>query len=160
MRQINAAGLELIKGFEQLSLRAYLCQAGVPTIGWGHTAGVRMGQQISVEIAEAFLRVDLAEAVGAVERLVTVPLTDNEFAALVSFVFNVGVGAFERSTLLKLLNRGLYHMVAERIDLSSSGPIYYGQLMRFVWVTAGGKRQKSKGLIRRRIAEAELWCRR
>lgn len=159
MRHINEAGLQLIKGFEQLSLRAYLCPAGIPTIGWGHTAGVRMGQQISVEMAEAFLHADLAEAEGTVERLVTVPLSDNQFSALVSFVFNLGVGAFAKSTLLKLLNAGRFEMVAEHRDAGQLGSIYFGQLLRFVWMGSAGVRVKSKGLIRRRVAEAELWCR-
>jgi lysozyme len=139
-RRLCPAGLDLIKSFEGCKLEAYVCPAGVATIGYGRTKGVVLGQRITQEQADELLQEDLAEAEAAVERLVTVPLTDNQHGALVSLVFNIGVGAFKRSTLLVKLNAGDYGSVP-------------GQIMR--WDKAGGKR--SRGLIRRRAAEAALW---
>lgn len=140
MSTINKAGLELIKEFEGFRSRAYLCPAGVWTVGYGHTQGVRSGDVVTREQAEALLRQDLTDAEHAVDKWVDVPLGGNQFAALVSFVFNVGSGAFKDSTLLRLLNRGDYLSVP-------------GQLKR--WNKSGGR--VLKGLVRRREAEAKLW---
>lgn len=140
MRRISEAGLALVKRFEGLRLEAYLCPAGVWTIGYGSTRGVKPGMTIDELAAERRLRDDLAEAEAAVERLVTVPLTDGQHASLVSLVYNIGEPAFQQSTLLRLLNGGDYAAVP-------------AQLMRFV--KAGGKR--SNGLVRRRSAEAAMW---
>lgn len=139
-RRINAAGLSLIKSFESLRLNAYLDSGGVPTIGWGHTRGVKMGQTITEQVASGLLMDDLEEAEAAVEKFITVPLNDNQFAALVSFAFNIGAEAFRRSTLRKKLNARDYDAVP-------------GQLAR--WVNDNGK--KLAGLVRRRKAEADLW---
>ncbi len=138
MRHITNDGLNLIKRFEGFSPTAYVCPAGYPTIGYGHL--VREGEQftsISVSEAEDLLRKDVAFAERAVLRLVNVPLTDGQFDALVSFTFNLGAGALQRSTLRRKVNRQLHKEVP-------------GQLMRWVW--AGGRRLN--GLIRRRKAEA------
>lgn len=138
MRHITDNGLNLIKRFEGFSPSVYICPAGYPTIGYGHL--VRDGEQftsISHEEAEALLRKDVAFAERAVLRLVNVPLTDGQFDALVSFTFNLGAGALQRSTLRRKVNRQLHTEVP-------------GQLMRWVW--AGGRRLK--GLARRRGAEA------
>lgn len=140
-RQIDQAGLDLVKSFEGLFLRAYRDSVGVPTIGWGHTVGVQMGQTIDTTQAEAFLQADMADACGAVERLVTVPLNDDQFAALASFTFNCGTGALASSTLLRKLNAGDYLSVP-------------GELMR--WNHAGG--QVLAGLTRRRAAEGVLFA--
>ncbi len=146
-RKINQAGLNLVKEFEGLAdrmsdgrIRAYLDAVGVPTIGYGHTAGVQMGQIITEAQADAFLQDDLGEAEAAVIDLATVPLTDNQFATLVSFVFNLGAGAFASSTLLGELNRQNYSGAAD-------------QLLR--WVNAGGR--QLPGLVRRREAERQLF---
>jgi len=133
-------GLALIKHFEGLRLRAYQCSADVWTIGYGHTAGVRPGDVITPEQADAFLRGDVADAERAVGRFVRVPLTQCQFDALVSFTFNLGSGNLRTSTLLRLLNAGDYPGAA-------------GQLLR--WVNAGGKRLP--GLVRRREAEKALF---
>lgn len=140
MRKINQAGIDLIKRFEGLKLRAYTCSGGVLTVGYGSTKGVKKGMVITMTEAEERLREDLADAEGAVERLVSVPLTDNEFGALVSLVFNIGAGAFETSTLRRLLNGG------QRTDAA----------LQFIrWNRAGGR--ILSGLTRRRIAEAALF---
>lgn len=140
MRKVNQDGLNLIKEFEGLRLNAYQCSAKVWTIGYGHTKDVYRGQEITLEQAEVSLLDDLQDAQNAVSRLVMVPLNDNEYSALVSFVFNVGSGNFEGSTLLKLLNKRMYDMVPP-------------QLMR--WNKVNG--QESGGLSRRRSAEGKLW---
>src|SRR5690349_140019 len=124
-RSINNAGLELIKSFEGLRLQAYRDTGGVLTIGYGHTAGVKGGDRITEAQATKFLLADLAEAEDAVSKFITVPLNDNQFAALVSFTFNVGREALRRSTLRKKLNAGDYAAVP-------------GQLV--LWVNDNGKK--------------------
>lgn len=101
---LSANGLDAIKGFEQLRLTAYLDTGGVWTIGYGHTRSALAGMQISEARALMLLAQDVAEAVEAVNKLVRVPLEQYEFDALVSFVFNIGVGAFKSSTMLRCLN--------------------------------------------------------
>jgi len=138
--KISEKGLNLIKQFEGLRLEAYLCSAGVPTIGYGHTRGVKLGQTITQEQADAFLSEDIHEFELAVQRLVFVPITQNQFDALVSFVFNVGIGNLKKSTLLKKLNEGDVVGAANEFNK---------------WVFAGGK--KLKGLQRRRDKERLLF---
>lgn len=146
-RRINQEGLELIKEFEGLEKRlpdgriaAYIDAVGVPTIGYGHTKGVFLGQIITREQAEEFLRDDLQDAELAVSRLVKVSLNDNQFSALVSFVFNLGAGALGESTLLRKLNGSDYQEAADEFPR---------------WVNAGGRRLL--GLVRRRAAERQLF---
>jgi len=139
-RRTNAAGVALIKSFEGLHLTPYLCPARVWTIGYGHSRTVRAGMKITSAEADQLLDDDLRLVERAVQRLATVPLNDNQFSALVSFTFNVGIGNFEDSTLLRLLNRGWYEQVP-------------AQLMR--WNRAGG--EILGGLSRRRAAEGRLW---
>lgn len=109
-RQISADGLTLIKTFEGLFLEAYQDTGGVWTIGWGHTGLVHndgtvyRGRTITKEEAERLLARDLRVFEERVSRLITVPLNDDEFAALVSFDFNTG--GLEDSTLRRLLNAG------------------------------------------------------
>ena len=139
-RKVNDETIDLITWFEGLRLKAYRCPAGIPTIGYGHTKNVKMGTIITKKQALDLLREDLTTFEDAVGRLVKVPLTDNQFGALVAFTFNVGEGAFSRSTLLRLLNQKKYDLVPE-------------QLMK--WNRAGGR--VLLGLTRRRRAEADLW---
>lgn len=147
VRQINQAGLHLIEEFEGLSKRladgriaAYLDSVGVPTIGYGHTRNVHLGLVITRQQAEEFLSQDLRVAESGVEHLVKVTLNDNQFAALVSFAFNLGSGALAHSTLLRDLNAGNYGAAAE-------------QFLR--WNRAGGR--VLAGLTRRRQAERKLF---
>jgi len=139
-RTINAAGLALVRGYEGLRLESYQDTSGIWTIGYGHTRGVKPGDSIGIERAEQLLEADLAEADGAVARLVRVPLTDNQFSALVSFVFNAGEGAFAKSTLLRKLNEGGYGLVPAclRSCIFDNGRVL-------------------PGLVKRRAAEVALW---
>lgn len=141
-RRVNQDGIDLIKEFEGLRLTPYLCPSRIWTIGYGHTRTVYDGMRVTQEEAELLLQEDLRLFERAVARLVSVPLSDNQFSALVCFAFNVGVGNLESSTLLRLLNRGWYEQVP-------------AQLMR--WDRANG--EVMGGLARRRAAEARLWNR-
>lgn len=144
MRHITQDGLNLIKRFEGFEPKIYLDAAGLPTIGYGHL--LRPGEAemfaggISEEAGVALLIKDVLVAERAVLRLIHVPLRDGQFDALVSFAFNLGGGALQRSTLRRKVNRE---------DHSEVPP----EFLRWVW--AGGRRLK--GLIRRRQAEATLY---
>ena len=138
--KISQEGVNLIKHFEGCRLEAYKCPAGVWTIGYGHTANVKEGDSVDQEAAEAFLIEDLESFEQAVTRLVEVPLTQQQFDALVSWTFNLGAGNLAESTLLRKLNNYQYAEVPE-------------QMMR--WVRAGG--QVLDGLVKRRAAEAALF---
>ena len=144
MRHITPAGLALIKQFEGFSPTVYICPAGYPTIGYGHVVKPDERQQfasgITNEQAETLLRQDVQTAERTVLRLITVPLTDGQFDALVSFTFNLGAGALQRSTLRRKVNRGDHAAV----------PGEFGK-----WVWAGGR--KLEGLVRRREAERILY---
>ena len=137
---ISETGLALIRQFEGLRLSAYLCPAGIATIGYGSTAGVKLGRTITAERAEELLREDVRQFETAVSRLVKVPLTQGQFDALTSFAFNLGAKALEKSTLLRLLNAGDYPGAAAQFDR---------------WVYASGK--KLSGLVKRRAAERALF---
>jgi lysozyme len=134
-------GLALTEQFEGLRLTAYQDSVGVWTIGYGHTGlDVQPGLTITQEQAGALLLQDVAGAVAAVNRLVTVPLTQNQFDALVDFTFNEGQGNLASSTLLRELNAG-----------NTAG----AAVQFLVWVYAGGV--KLPGLVTRRQAEADLF---
>jgi lysozyme len=130
----------LTQQFEGLRLEAYQDTGGVWTIGFGHTKGVKKGDKCTKEDAEAYLREDMAEAVKAVNDLVKVGITQQQFDALCDFVFNLGVNAFRNSTLLRLLNTGDYKSA-------------YNQFAR--WKYDNGR--VIEGLVRRRKAEADLF---
>lgn len=107
--QTSKKGLEFIQDVEGCKLFAYLDTGGVWTIGVGHTGPeVVKGLSCTMEQAMKWLAEDSTEAQEAVNKLVKVPLTQNQFDALVSFVFNVGVNAFAKSTMLRKLNLGDY----------------------------------------------------
>ena len=133
-------GVALIKHFEGCYLNAYLCPAGVWTIGYGHTKGVKEGDVIDQEVAEALLIEDLEEFEGYVDKLVEIGLKQNEFDALVSWTFNLGPKNLEESTLLNRVNYGPLSDVPTQIKR---------------WNRAGGK--VLAGLVKRRAAEAALW---
>lgn len=104
--QVSAIGLAAIKSREGVRLDAYLDSVGVPTIDWGHTKGVRMGQRITRAQAEAFLAEDIDTHAAPIFATIKVPVADHEADALASIAFNIGVGGFKRSTFLKRLNAG------------------------------------------------------
>ena len=117
-------GIELIKHFEGCELEAYKCPAGVWTIGYGHIKGVKEGMTITESQAEEMLKSELNEYEGYINNLVTAELNQNQFDAMVSWVYNLGGGNLKASTLLKVLNSGDYDGVP-------------AQMMR--WNKAGGK---------------------
>ena len=135
-------GLALIRQFEGLRLAAYKDIAGVKTIGFGTTNGVKMGDTITRDEADRLLLEDAQRFADHVKALVKVPLNQNQTDALVSFVYNVGPAAFGKSTMLKLINQGLLEDAAN-------------QFVR--WNRAGD--QVLAGLTRRRMAERDLFLR-
>ncbi|WP_319372162.1 lysozyme [uncultured Ilyobacter sp.] len=141
----NAEGETLIKDFEKLRLKAYLCPAGVPTIGYGATryedgTKVKLGNTITKERAEKLFKSLVNDFEKDISKLIKVDLNSNQFSALVSFAFNVGVGNFKNSTLLRKINSG---------DLEGASKEFER------WIYSNGK--KLRGLIRRREAEKELF---
>ena len=136
----SAEGLSLIKKFEGCELYAYQCSAGVWTIGYGHTKDVEPGMQITKEDADEMLVEELHEYESYINDFVTAPLSQNQYDALVSWVYNLGPANLKASTMLKVLNAGEYEEVPE-------------QMKR--WNKAGGK--VLEGLIRRREAESLLF---
>lgn len=141
----SSSGHALIRQFEGDKLQAYICPAGVLTIGVGHTGSdVKPGMKITQAQSDALLTADLAKFEAAVLRLVKVPLTQNQFDALVSFAFNLGAGALGGSTLLKLLNSGRYSEAA-------------AQFSKWDKATVNGKKVALPGLTKRRAAEAALF---
>lgn len=141
MREVNKESINLIKRWESFVDHVYICAAGYPTIGFGHV--VAKGEEfstISIEEAESLLQKDLSLAIKGVLRYISVTLSDNQFGALVSFAFNCGNGALQRSTLRRKLNRSEYNEVPSEL---------------LKWCIGGGK--KLKGLLNRRIAEGILF---
>lgn len=142
---------EIIKEFEGLRLTAYACPAGVPTIGYGHTKSVTTDdvarrRTITEAQADELLTRDANAAAGLVRRAVALKLSDEQLAALTSFVFNVGGGAFMRSTLREKVNRG---------DYAGAGDEFLKWDKTFI----KGKVASLPGLARRRRAERDLFLR-
>lgn len=147
--RISAAGLDLIKEFEGYHralpdgrCTAYRCPAGVWTIGWGCTEGVKPGMIWTREDAERALVRELARFERAVVALVTVPISQHQFDALVSFAYNCGSAALAKSTILRRLNEG---------DVAGAAAAFG------MWTKGGGR--VLPGLVRRRQREAELFLR-
>lgn len=141
--KLSEEGLALIKHFEGFRAHPYLCQANVWTIGYGRTRGITaQTPPVSKAQAEAMLSQDVARYERSVQNLIRVKLTQSQFDALVSFAFNLGAGALQRSSLRSKLNRGEY---------ASAAP----EFLR--WVRAGGV--VSRGLVARRRAEVALFTR-
>lgn len=138
---ISDAGMALVQQFEGLRLTAYRDVVGILTVGYGHTGkDVKPGEEISQTQARALLISDLQAAVAVVNHVVKVPLTQNQFDALVDFAYNAGIGALTRSTLLLKLNAG---------DYAGAAALFAE------WDHAAGK--VVPGLLRRREAEAALF---
>jgi lysozyme len=140
----SEAGLALTKSFEQLRLTAYPDSKGVPTIGWGHTRGVRLGDVCTPEQADQWLAEDVAGAVADVNRIIKVPLTQNQFDALVDLQFNAGALTKRRCTLRDKLRAGDYEGAA-------------AEFPKWNKVRIGGVLTPEAGLTRRRIAEQAMF---
>ena len=139
-------GIPLIKRFEGLKLRAYLCPAGLPTIGYGSTfyedgSKVKLGDVITIDRADKLLIHTVAQFERQVDTVVTSSINANQLGALTSFAFNVGMGNFRRSTLLRLVNA------------NPNNPSIRTEFMK--WTRANN--QILKGLVTRRQAEADLY---
>lgn len=145
---INKAGLDLIKEFEGFRAKAYRDSVGVWTIGYGTTAAAGVGvtphegMTITKAEAERYLKVTVDKFAAQILPKIKVPVSDNQFAALVSLAYNIGPGAFAKSTVLRLLNAG---------DVSGAADAFR------MWNKAGGK--VLAGLTRRREAERALFLR-
>ena len=143
---INERGIEIVKSFEGISLKPYLCPANVWTVGYGATVGSDGRpidpdmESISETEAETLLIRDLESSEGWVRRLIKTALTENQYSALTSFTFNVGCGALQRSTLRMKLNRGEYQGAADEFPK---------------WKFAN--KRILAGLVRRRAAERALF---
>ena len=133
--KLGKEGEKLIKHFEGCKLTAYKCPAGVWTIGWGHTAGVKQGQTITQAQADKYFVDDMVIYENHVKRIVKLPLNQNQFDALVSFCYNCGAG-----NLQKLVNGRNYQQIADTMLLYNK---------------ANGK--MLAGLLRRRQMERELF---
>lgn len=142
MHGMTPNSIKALKEFEGLSLETYIDAAGVATIGWGHTGReyAVSGNKITKAKALELLEKDVKEAADGVDRLVNVPISADQRSALILFVFNIGVGAFARSTLLKKLNSGDYLGAADQFNR---------------WVYAN--KQKLNGLVKRRAAERAMF---
>lgn len=145
MRPLTPVGMALIQRFEGFVAKPYLCPAGFLTVGYGHRVHLSerkaMEGGITKAVAEELLLRDVAAAGSAVLRLIEVPLLDSQYDALVSFTFNLGSAALQRSTLRQKINRN------EHLDVPA-------ELLKWVW--AGGR--KLPGLVARRAAEgARYW---
>jgi len=141
--EISQKGVDLIKQFEGVSLKAYPDPGtgGEPwTIGYGHTDGVKKGDVVTQAQAEELLRKDLIKFEAGVSGALTVDTTQNQFDAMVSLAYNIGLGNFTKSTLLRKHNAKCWQCAAAQFG---------------VWRNAGGK--VMNGLIRRRAAERELY---
>jgi lysozyme len=112
---LSSSGLDLIKKFEGLVLSAYQDSGGVWTIGYGHAINVQPGTTINKQEAESLLKADTQSAQDTVKKMVTVPINQNQFDSLVSFVYNVGSGNFQRSSVLRELNAGNYESAANEL---------------------------------------------
>lgn len=140
--RLSQKGLDLIKSFEGFSHVTYICPGGYRTIGYGHL--MRDDEDyphgISKFEAEQMLGLEVRQAERAIHRLIEVPLSQGQVDALVSFVYNLGSGALQRSTLRRKINREEHEEVPQ-------------ELLKWVW--AGGR--KLNGLIRRRQAEGLMY---
>jgi len=143
--KVSNKGIELIKKYEGLRLDAYRCPAGKLTIGYGHTGDdVKPGMTINKEMAELLLKQDLTVFEKAINELVKIKLTQNQFDALISLVYNIGIGNFKKSTLLKLLNENKILEAGE-------------EFMKWTKARQPGGLKELPGLVKRRAEEKKLF---
>lgn len=141
----SQAGADLIKQFESLQLDAYLCPAGVWTIGWGHTAGVQSGQRITPDTAETFLQSDIAQVEQGLAKVFPTALTQGQYDALVSLCFNLSGGAL-----------GL-PKIAPKLVAKIRGGDFAGAANELLDIDRATNGQVLPGLARRRQAERALF---
>lgn len=144
--KLDSNGYKLIQGFEGLKLSAYKDSAGIPTIGYGNIAyengsKVKMGDKISQDNADLLFQYFANRFASQVDAVVTATVNQNQFNAMVSLAYNIGIGAFSKSTLLKKVNK------------NSCDPTIKDEFMK--WKLAGGK--VIQGLINRREKESKIY---
>lgn len=146
MMKATILAVNMLKQMEGWSAKPYKDAAGLCTIGFGHLVeeGEFCPDEITEEQGEKYLRDDIADAEFAVRSTVSVPLKQNQFDALVCFLFNIGPTAWAKSDTLKILNAGEYHRIPAR-------------MMMWNKVTVNGKKVENEGLINRRLKEVDLW---
>ena len=154
MITVNASCINLIKRYEGLKLKAYLCPAGVPTIGFGTIKyppninggrKVKIGDEISQGVAIACLMHDIEQKANAIDPMLREDLTPNQFAALISFAYNLGEGALRSSTLLKKVNK------------DPNDPSIVDEFLKWSKARVDGKLTVLKGLLKRRKEESTLY---
>lgn len=150
--ETSKTGIDLIKKYEGLKLKPYLCPAGIPTVGYGTTVypngrKVKLTDKaITKEQAESYLRFDVQnKCENYINVLVKQPINQNQFDALVSFVYNLGASAFERSTLLKKINQNPNDLSIE------------AEFLKWINARVNGKLTPLNGLEKRRSEEAILY---
>ncbi len=154
---VSEKGINLIKEFEGCKLQAYKCPANVWTIGYGHTGSdVHAGLKITQHEADRLLKNDLIIHCNNVEKLVTVPLNQNQFDALVSLEFNIGYDNFSKSTLLRLLNSRDYNGAAKRFLVENINAKTPEKKYKGSFVFDDNKKVLA-GLVRRRKKEKALF---
>ncbi len=137
---MNDAGIDLLKDFEGFRERAYLDVVGIPTIGYGFTQGVKLGDHMTQAEGQERLKAELAEFEGGVTAACSRQPSENQLAALVCLAYNIGINAFRKSTVLRLHNAGDFSGAADAFRL---------------WCKAGGR--VVTGLVNRREAERALY---
>ena len=141
--EVSTEGRDLVKTFEGLSLTAYKCPAGVWTLGYGRTHGVQPGDTITAAMADAYLAADLVAYGQNVERMLAgAPTSQHEFDAMVSLAFNIGLGGFEKSTVLRL------HKAGDKVGAARAFEMWCK-------ATVNGQLQTLPGLLARRQKEAD-----
>lgn len=147
----NDAGIAIIKRWEGFRPKPYLCPAGIPTIGYGTTVypnGRKVTLQdkaITEQVADQYLRIYIQRLELQIAAALLVTLSDNRFSALVSFAYNVGIGALRKSTLLKVINA------------APGAPGIRDEFMKWTKATVNGKKVVLPGLVSRRRDEADLY---
>lgn len=144
--KLDSNGYKLIQGFEGLKLSAYKDSAGIPTIGYGNITyengvKVKMGDKITQDRADKLFQYFADKFASQVSPLIKKTITQNQFNAMVSLAYNIGIGAFSKSTLLK------------KVNVNPNDPTIKDEFMK--WKLAGGK--VIQGLLNRRAKEAELY---
>lgn len=141
---MSEAGYKFLESLESFRAEAYKDEAGKWTIGYGRTENVKQGDKVDEKTALQDIRIHVSKIEDFLNEAIKVPLEQNQFDALVSFVYNVGISAFHNSQLMQMLNHKCYDTVPY-------------QMKRWKYITVKNGKQESMGLINRREREADLW---